>query len=161
MPFHNMGETTVLDSDDAHEAMTILIRAASTGGGVVMRTNFADETSQVRGWKLTEFYAQPLSAVEISNAYCTDAETGGADRAGAGCAMRGRPPPEGLIGNSGVGRGRPTPERHRPRHAARTTAGPDGVTPPGPADTGRRRARPYRTPAVVSEAGSTHHPRPW
>ncbi|MGW2304464.1 hypothetical protein [Streptomyces sp. NPDC001809] len=74
--FHNEGEATALAPGDACEAMMTLIRAASTGGGVVMRTNLADETSQVRGWKLKEFYARPLSAAEISHAYCTDAETG-------------------------------------------------------------------------------------
>ncbi|MFD3543159.1 hypothetical protein ACFWUQ_27190 [Streptomyces sp. NPDC058662] len=76
VPFHSKGETTDLDPDDALEAMKILTLAASVGGGAVMRTNFADETSRVRGWKLVEFYAKPLNAAEIFNAYCMDARTG-------------------------------------------------------------------------------------
>ncbi|MGW6572004.1 hypothetical protein ACWGAN_07480 [Streptomyces sp. NPDC054945] len=76
VPFHNDGDTTDLDPDDALEAMMILTLAASVGGGAVIRANFADETSQVYGWKLIEFYAKPLNAAEIFSAYCTDAVTG-------------------------------------------------------------------------------------
>ncbi|MEV8537245.1 hypothetical protein [Streptomyces sp. NPDC051211] len=76
VPFHNDGDTTDLDPDDALEAMLILTLAAIVGGGAVVRTNFAHQTSEVRGWKLVEFYAKPLSASEIFSAYCTDAVTG-------------------------------------------------------------------------------------
>ncbi|WP_331719748.1 hypothetical protein [Streptomyces virginiae] len=74
VPFHNKGETTDLDPDAALEAMMIITLAASVGGGAVMRTNFADETSQVCGWKLVEFYAKPLNAAEVFDIYCTDAD---------------------------------------------------------------------------------------
>ncbi|WP_331731982.1 hypothetical protein OG592_40955 (plasmid) [Streptomyces avidinii] len=76
VPFHNIGEATDLDPDDALEAMTLLTLAASVGGGAVLRTDFADGISRVRGWKLVEFYAKPLNAAEIFNAYCMDARTG-------------------------------------------------------------------------------------
>ncbi|MCX5078732.1 hypothetical protein OHA84_38110 (plasmid) [Streptomyces sp. NBC_00513] len=74
--FHNVGEASDLDPDAALEAMALLTLAASVGGGAVLRTDFADGTSQVRGWKLVEFYAKPLNAVEIFNVYCMDARTG-------------------------------------------------------------------------------------
>ncbi|WP_406389485.1 hypothetical protein [Streptomyces sp. NBC_00211] len=48
VPFHNVGETTYLDSDAALEVMALLTVAASVGGGAVLCTNFADETSRVR-----------------------------------------------------------------------------------------------------------------
>ncbi|MFE5715784.1 hypothetical protein ACFQ7J_33810 [Streptomyces sp. NPDC056501] len=76
VPFHNRGEETDLDPDDALEAMMLLTLAAAVGGGVVLRTDFADGTSRVHGWKLVEFYAKPLNAAEIFNAYCVDARTG-------------------------------------------------------------------------------------
>ncbi|MFD3728851.1 hypothetical protein [Streptomyces sp. NPDC058671] len=76
VPFHKDGEAADVDPDDALEAMVILTLAAIVGGGVVLRTCFADQTSEVRGWRLVEFYAKPLSASEIFSAYCTDAETG-------------------------------------------------------------------------------------
>ncbi|MFJ4879889.1 hypothetical protein ACIP93_32445 [Streptomyces sp. NPDC088745] len=76
VPFHNDGDTTDLDPDDALEAMEILTLAAMVGGGAVLRTNLADHTTEARGWKLVEFYAKPLSAAQIFNAYCTDAATG-------------------------------------------------------------------------------------
>ncbi|MET9324108.1 hypothetical protein ABZX75_28655 [Streptomyces sp. NPDC003038] len=76
VPFHKDGEASDLDPDDALEAMEILTLAAMVGGGAVIRTHFADQTSEVRGWKLVEFYAKPLNASEIFSAYCTDAATG-------------------------------------------------------------------------------------
>ncbi|MER8233111.1 hypothetical protein [Streptomyces sp. NPDC094049] len=76
VPFHNDGETSDLDPVDAVEAMAVLALASVVGGGAVMRTHFADRTSEVRGWKLVEFYAKPLSASEIFSAYCTDPATG-------------------------------------------------------------------------------------
>ncbi|MFF9981143.1 hypothetical protein [Streptomyces erythrochromogenes] len=75
-PFHNDGETSDLDPDDALDTMTVLTLAAVVGGGAVIRTKLADQTSEVMGWKLVEFYAKPLSASEIFSAYCTDAVTG-------------------------------------------------------------------------------------
>lgn len=74
--FHNDGETSDLDPDDALEAMTVLTLAAVVGGGAVVRTHFADQTFEVRGWKLVEFYAKPCSASETFSAYCTDPATG-------------------------------------------------------------------------------------
>lgn len=76
VPFHNDGETSDFDPDDALEAMMILTLAARVGGGAVIRTHFADQTSEVRGWKLVEFYAKPLSVSEVFSAYCMDAATG-------------------------------------------------------------------------------------
>ncbi|MFE6461974.1 hypothetical protein ACFVP0_31520 [Streptomyces cinereoruber] len=75
-PFHNRGEMVDLDPNDALEVMTLLILAASVGGGVVLRTNLTDGTSRVRGWRLVGFCAEPLDAAEIFTAYCTDAVTG-------------------------------------------------------------------------------------
>ncbi|MFJ3817839.1 hypothetical protein [Streptomyces sp. NPDC090056] len=76
VPFHNDGETSELDPDDALEAMMALTLAAMVGGGAVIRTIRTDQTSEVMGWRLVEFYAKPLSASEIFAAYCTDAVTG-------------------------------------------------------------------------------------
>ncbi|MFD6115514.1 hypothetical protein ACFWG0_36265 [Streptomyces yangpuensis] len=76
VPFHNDGGASDLDPDDALAAMEILTLAARVGGGAVIRTYFADQTSEVRGWKLVEFYAKPCSASETFSAYCTDPETG-------------------------------------------------------------------------------------
>ncbi|MEV7581563.1 hypothetical protein [Streptomyces erythrochromogenes] len=76
VPFHNHGETSDLDPDDALMAMEILTLAAVVGGGAVIRTHLPNQTSEVRGWKLVEFYAKPLSASETFSAYCTDPETG-------------------------------------------------------------------------------------
>ncbi|MGO4459856.1 hypothetical protein AB4039_21545 [Streptomyces sp. M-16] len=74
VPFRNEGQTTDVDPDAALEAMMIITLAASVGGGAVIRTNFANETYRVCGWKLVEFYAKPLNAAEIFNVYCTDAD---------------------------------------------------------------------------------------
>ncbi|MFJ5142655.1 hypothetical protein [Streptomyces sp. NPDC088707] len=76
VPFCKDGEASSLDPEGALEVMAVLALAAVVGGGAVMRTNFADETSEVRGWKLVEYHAKPLSVAEISSAYCTDAATG-------------------------------------------------------------------------------------
>ncbi|MFE7584926.1 hypothetical protein ACFU5Y_25580 [Streptomyces gardneri] len=76
VPLHNRGEETDLDPDDAVEAMMLLTLAASVGGGAVLCTDFADGTSRVRGWRLVEFYARPLNAAEVFNAYCVDGRTG-------------------------------------------------------------------------------------
>ncbi|MFI8769582.1 hypothetical protein ACIGN6_32385 [Streptomyces sp. NPDC053792] len=75
VPFHVEGEAFDADPDLALEAMVLLRLAATVGGSAVVRTHFADG-ERVCGWKLIEFYAVPLSAAEIFNAYCTDPETG-------------------------------------------------------------------------------------
>ncbi len=76
VPFHVEGEQFDADPEDALDAMTVLRLAATVGGSAVVRTHFANEASRVCGWKLVEFYAVPLSAAEVFNAYCTDPRTG-------------------------------------------------------------------------------------
>ncbi|MGP4001571.1 hypothetical protein [Streptomyces sp. 8N706] len=41
-----------------------------------MRTNHADDTSRVLGWRLSDCTTHPLNRAEIFSAYCTDAATG-------------------------------------------------------------------------------------
>ncbi|WP_331735439.1 hypothetical protein OG590_40460 (plasmid) [Streptomyces goshikiensis] len=77
VPFHKKGEASDLNPDDALEAMVLLKVAASGSGGAVIRTSFADETSRVQGWKLVEFCAKPLNAVEIFSAYHVGARADG------------------------------------------------------------------------------------
>ncbi|MFJ6355358.1 hypothetical protein ACIQKB_38605 [Streptomyces sp. NPDC092046] len=75
VPFHVEGEEFDADPDLALEALVALRLAATVGGSAVVRTRFADG-ERVCGWRLIEFYAVPLGAAEIFNAYCTDPETG-------------------------------------------------------------------------------------
>ncbi|MFD9047757.1 hypothetical protein [Streptomyces zaomyceticus] len=73
MFFRNDGETTYLEADSALQATELIALAATVGsGGAVVRTHFPDETSNVRGWRLAGLSFEPLSAIEILDAYCTN-----------------------------------------------------------------------------------------
>lgn len=50
--------------------------ALETRGGVVLRTTAPDTRDRVYGWRLVRGSLVPLSAGEVFDAYCTDADTG-------------------------------------------------------------------------------------
>ncbi|GAA3763986.1 hypothetical protein [Streptomyces tremellae] len=50
--------------------------ALDTPAGLVMRTSAEGVPDSLRGWRLARGRLVPLSAAEVFNAYCTDAETG-------------------------------------------------------------------------------------
>ncbi|MEU6062791.1 hypothetical protein [Streptomyces sp. NPDC047097] len=45
-------------------------------GGVVLRTSTPEQPDRVHGWRLDRGTLHPLTAAEVFNAYCTDADTG-------------------------------------------------------------------------------------
>lgn len=67
-----------LDSSEGAEFATVLAVgiALETRGGVVLRTSGPDRPDRVHGWRLIRGGLVPLTAGEVFNAYCTDADTG-------------------------------------------------------------------------------------
>ncbi|MFF8319855.1 hypothetical protein ACF06V_22080 [Streptomyces bobili] len=70
--------TTPLDEAEALEFTTILALGVATRspGGLVMRTSSFDAPDRVYGWRLRGEGLEPLTAGEVFDAYCTDAESG-------------------------------------------------------------------------------------
>jgi hypothetical protein len=70
--------TTRLDEAEALEFTTVLALGLATGnpGGLVMRTTAPDTPDRVYGWRLRGDTLRPLTAGEVFDAYCTDAESG-------------------------------------------------------------------------------------
>lgn len=69
---------TQLDETEALEFTTVLAVGLATRspGGLVMRTTTADSPDRVYGWRLYGDDLRPLTAGEVFDAYCTDADTG-------------------------------------------------------------------------------------
>ncbi|MGN2364753.1 hypothetical protein [Streptomyces luridiscabiei] len=67
-----------LDTSEGAEFATVLAVAIAleSPGGVVLRTSAPDSPDRVHGWRLAHGTLAPLTAGEVFNAYCTDAETG-------------------------------------------------------------------------------------
>ncbi|CAH9417438.1 hypothetical protein SGL43_04484 [Streptomyces globisporus] len=67
-----------LDSAEGAEFATVLAVAVAleSRGGVVLRTSAPDSPDRVHGWRLAHGGLAPLTAGEVFNAYCTDADTG-------------------------------------------------------------------------------------
>ncbi|MEV0092696.1 hypothetical protein [Streptomyces sp. NPDC050738] len=72
------GEPARIDHADGAAFLTVLAAgiAIESPGGVVLRTRRPGRPDQVHGWKLDRGHLAPLTAGEVFNAYCTDAETG-------------------------------------------------------------------------------------
>ncbi|MBN0047650.1 hypothetical protein JS756_26785 [Streptomyces actuosus] len=72
------GGSTRLVGTEALEFTTVLALGlgARTPGGLVMRTSAPGSPDRVYGWRLRGDALQPLSAGEVFDAYCTDAESG-------------------------------------------------------------------------------------
>ncbi|MGW4022813.1 hypothetical protein [Streptomyces sp. NPDC005009] len=67
-----------LDESEALEFTTVLAVGLATGspGGLVMRTSEPGSPDRVHGWRLRAYGLEPLTAGEVFDAYCTDAESG-------------------------------------------------------------------------------------
>ncbi|MFF4967670.1 hypothetical protein [Streptomyces sp. NPDC001037] len=67
-----------LDEAELMEFTSVLALGLATGraGGLVMRVTSAGTADRVHGWRLREGALVPLSAAEVFDAYCTDAESG-------------------------------------------------------------------------------------
>ncbi|WP_055524257.1 hypothetical protein [Streptomyces graminilatus] len=67
-----------LDEAEALEFTTVLALGLATRspGGLVMRTTAPGTTDRVYGWRLRGNGVEPLTAGEVFDAYCTDAESG-------------------------------------------------------------------------------------
>jgi hypothetical protein len=72
------GAPARFDSSEGAEFVTVLAVgiALESPGGVVLRTTGADAPDRVHGWRLHRGRLAPLTAAEVFNAYCTDADTG-------------------------------------------------------------------------------------
>ncbi|MFS8203452.1 hypothetical protein ACLVWQ_32865 [Streptomyces sp. CWNU-52B] len=70
--------TPRLDESEAMEFTTVLAAGIATrsAGGLVMRTSTSHTTDRVYGWRLRGEALEPLTAGEVFDAYCTDAESG-------------------------------------------------------------------------------------
>ncbi|GAA2516487.1 hypothetical protein [Streptomyces gobitricini] len=68
----------VLDPTEGAEFVTVLAAgiALESPGGLVLRTTTPAEPDRVHGWRLDHGRLVPLTAAEVFNAYCTDADTG-------------------------------------------------------------------------------------
>jgi len=75
---HDDEGATRLDESEALEFTTVLALGIATqsAGGLVMRTTGLDATDRVYGWRLRGEGLEPLTAAEVFDAYCTDAESG-------------------------------------------------------------------------------------
>ncbi|MFI9244060.1 hypothetical protein ACIGXF_16065 [Streptomyces sp. NPDC053086] len=69
---------TRLDEAEALEFTSVLALGLATRspGGLVMRTSAAGAVDRVYGWRLRGGALEPLTAAEVFDAYCTDAESG-------------------------------------------------------------------------------------
>ncbi|MFI2379909.1 hypothetical protein ACH5AO_33380 [Streptomyces sp. NPDC018964] len=67
-----------LDESEAFEFTTVLAVGLATGspGGLVMRTSKPGSPDRIHGWRLRVHGLEPLTAGEVFDAYCTDAESG-------------------------------------------------------------------------------------
>ncbi|QGV81716.1 hypothetical protein [Streptomyces ficellus] len=67
-----------LDSTEGAEFVTVLAAgiALESRGGLVLRTITPAAPDRVHGWRLDRGRLVPLTAAEVFNAYCTDADTG-------------------------------------------------------------------------------------
>ncbi|MHC5908470.1 hypothetical protein ACVNF4_32010 [Streptomyces sp. S6] len=70
--------TTRLDETEALEFTTVLALGIATQspGGLVLRVTAPDTRDRVHGWRLRGEDLEPLTAAEVFDAYCTDAESG-------------------------------------------------------------------------------------
>jgi len=70
--------TTRLDETEALEFTTVLALGIATHspGGLVLRVTAPDTRDRVHGWRLRGEDLDPLTAAEVFDAYCTDAESG-------------------------------------------------------------------------------------
>ncbi|MGW1766709.1 hypothetical protein ACWCQL_21885 [Streptomyces sp. NPDC002073] len=68
------------DGPDRDRTDFLTVLAAGIGlqrpGGVVLRRTAAGEPDRLHGWRLDRGTLLPISAAEVFNAYCTDADTG-------------------------------------------------------------------------------------
>ncbi|GHE23905.1 hypothetical protein [Streptomyces capillispiralis] len=66
------------DEAEALEFTTVLALGLATGspGGLVMRISEPGTPDRVHGWRLRAYGLAPLTAGEVFDAYCTDAESG-------------------------------------------------------------------------------------
>lgn len=72
------GGTTQLDQPEVLEFTTVLaLGLTGLPGGLVARTSTPNNPDRVYGWRLRGDSLEPLTAGEVFNAYCTDAESGG------------------------------------------------------------------------------------
>lgn len=71
-------DSTRLDEKEALEFTTVLALGIATAspGGLVMRTTAPDTDDRVQGWRLRDERLLPLTAAEVFDAYCTDAQSG-------------------------------------------------------------------------------------
>ncbi|WP_405814895.1 hypothetical protein OG241_10180 [Streptomyces sp. NBC_01390] len=67
-----------LDEAEALEFTTVLALGLATQspGGLVMRTTAPGDCDRIYGWRLRANGVEPLTAGEVFDAYCTDAESG-------------------------------------------------------------------------------------
>ncbi|KOV87801.1 hypothetical protein ADL01_02955 [Streptomyces sp. NRRL WC-3618] len=67
-----------LDEAEALEFTTVLALGIATQspGGLVMRTTAPGTSDHIYGWRLRENGVEPLTAGEVFDAYCTDADSG-------------------------------------------------------------------------------------
>ncbi|MFD7771362.1 hypothetical protein [Streptomyces sp. NPDC059787] len=67
-----------LDESEALEFTTVLAvgLATESPGGLVMRTSKPGSPDRIHGWRLRAYGLEPLTAGEVFDAYCTDAESG-------------------------------------------------------------------------------------
>ncbi|MFF2506911.1 hypothetical protein ACFVTY_26565 [Streptomyces sp. NPDC058067] len=70
--------TAHLDEREALELTTVLALGIATRspGGLVLRTTAPDKDDRVQGWRLRDERLLPLTAAEVFDAYCTDAQSG-------------------------------------------------------------------------------------
>ncbi|MEU9403835.1 hypothetical protein [Streptomyces sp. SID4985] len=66
------------DQAEAIEFTSVLALGLATRspGGLVMRTTAPDRPDRVHGWRIRAGALEPLTAAEVFDAYCTDAESG-------------------------------------------------------------------------------------
>ncbi|OIK23106.1 hypothetical protein [Streptomyces malaysiense] len=69
---------TRLDEAEALEFTSVLALGLATRspGGLVLRTSAPGTADRVHGWRLRAGNLEPLTAAEVFDAYCTDAESG-------------------------------------------------------------------------------------